>query len=219
MAVSFPHGREKKGSRLILFFVIAMISFFIGWILNVRFLTAAALALYVFSVCGYIYGTCSGVFVYPCFYLIFLYPFEWKLSFYNPLFNRINAKIIKIFFEKLDFPVELSMENITVKVSNFTLILIDRCSGLQVIVLLFMFLSIVPWLNKFNKKQSMVWLLAIPCIVWSVNIIRIFLFTLIGVSEIKALGFMHFLLSLFFLLALYILFRMLFLILSPKGKG
>ena len=91
--------------------------------------------------------------LFPCFFLIFLYPFEWRLSFLSHWLNRLNAIIVVSFFSRLGMPVKLSLENYSVTVSDFTLILVERFSVLYALIILLMFLSILPWISRQAWKR------------------------------------------------------------------
>ena len=122
--------------------------------------------------------------------------------------NRLNAIIVGAFFGRLGMPVKLSLENYSVTVSDFTLILVERCSGLDTLIILLMFLSILPWICKFNLMQTLIWISSIPIFIWISNILRLLLFTIAGVTGMNCVQTEGFdkLLGTFFLVFLVLLF-------------
>ncbi|MFH1905400.1 MAG: exosortase/archaeosortase family protein [bacterium] len=177
---------EKNVSGAFYFFVFLLLGFLIflcGFFSGMYFFEGAALVVFVFSLCCLFYGMKKAKKVlFPCFFLIFLYPFEWRLSFLSHWINRLNTVIVGAFFDQLGMSVKLSLENYSVTVSDFTLILVERCSGLDTLIILLMFLSILPWICKFNLAQTLIWIFSIPLFILISNILRILLFTIAGVT-------------------------------------
>ena len=91
-------------------------------------------------------------------------------------------------FKTLGFNIVLSLKGISVKVSDFTVLLVDRCAGLHVIILHLMFLSIIPWRYRFNIKGTFLWIFCIPVAVTAINTIRILIFTFIGAVGVYGFG-------------------------------
>ncbi|MBU0477622.1 exosortase/archaeosortase family protein [bacterium] len=209
---SLPFKLEKNASGIFCFFVFLLLGFLIflyGFFFGMYFFEGAALVVFAFSLCCLFYGMKKAKKVlFPCFFLIFLYPFEWRLSFLSHWINRLNTIIVGTFFDQLGMPVKLSLENYSVTVSDFTLILVERCSGLDTLIILLMFLSILPWICKFNLAQTLIWIASIPLFILISNILRILLFTIAGVTGMNCAkndGFDK-LLGTFFLVFLALLF-------------
>jgi len=204
--------QEKNASGTFYFFVFFLLSFLIflyGFFSGMYFFEGVALVVFVFSLCCLFYGMKKAKnLLFPCFFLIFLYPFEWRLSFLSHWINRLNAIIVGAFFGRLGMPVKLSLENYSVTVSDFTLILVERCSGLDTLIILLMFLSILPWICKFNLMQTLIWISSIPIFIWISNILRLLLFTIAGVTGMNCVQTEGFdkLLGTFFLVFLVLLF-------------
>ena len=204
--------QEENASGTFCFFVFLLLGFLIflyGFFSGMYFFEGAALVVFVFSLCCLFYGMKKAKKVlFPCFFLIFLYPFEWRLSFLNHWLNRLNTIIVGAFFDQLGMPVKLSLENYSVTVSNFTLILVERCSGLDTLIILLMFLSILPWICRFNLVQTLIWISSIPLFILISNILRILLFTVAGVTGMNCAQSSGFdkILGTFFLVFLILLF-------------
>ena len=210
--LSSSFKQEKNASGAFYFFVFLLLGFLIflyGFFSGMYFFEGTALVVFIFSLCCLFYGMKKAKKVlFPCFFLIFLYPFEWRLSFLIHWLNRLNAIIVGAFFGRLGMPVKLSLENYSVTVSDFTLILVERCSGLDALIILLMFLSILPWICRFNLIQTLIWISSIPLFVLVSNILRILLFTIAGVTGMNPVQTESFdtILGMFFLVFLAVLF-------------
>lgn len=209
-SLSFKRQRNTSGTfHFFIFLLFGFLIFLYGFFSGRYFFEGAALVVFVFSLCCLSYGMKKAKKVlFPCFFLIFLYPFEWRLSFLSHWLNRLNAIIVGAFFSQLGMPVKLSLENYSVTVSDFTLILVERCSGLDALIILLMFLSILPWICKFNLAQTLIWISSIPLFVLVSNILRILLFTIAGVTGMNPVQTESFdtILGMFFLVFLALLF-------------
>jgi len=204
--------QEKNASGTFCFFVFLLSGFLIflyGFFSGMYFFEGAALVVFAFSLCCLFYGIKKAKKVlFPCFFLIFLYPFEWRLSFLSHWINRLNAIIVGAFFGRLGMPVKLSLENYSVTVSDFTLILVERCSGLDTLIILLMFLLILPWICRFNLAQTLIWVSSIPLFILVSNVLRILLFTIAGVAGMNCVQTESFdkIMGTFFLVFLALLF-------------
>ena len=105
-------------------------------------------------------------------------------------------------------PVKLTLENYSVTVSDFTLILVERCSGLDTLIILLMFLLILPWICRFNLAQTLIWVSSIPLFILVSNVLRILLFTIAGVAGMNCVQTESFdkIMGTFFLVFLALLF-------------
>ena len=207
---SFKQEKNASGTfYFFIFFLLGFLIFLYGFFSGMYFFEGTALVVFVFSLCCLFYGMKKAKkILFPCFFLIFLYPFEWRLSFLSHWINRLNVIIVGAFFGRLGMPVKLTLENYSVTVSDFTLILVERCSGLDTLIILLMFLSILPWIYKFNFIQTLIWIFSIPLFIWISNILRILLFTIAGVTGMNCVQTESFdkILGTFFLVFLAVLF-------------
>jgi len=91
------------------------------------------------------------------------------------------------FFKIFGVSVNLFVETCRIQVSAFTMHIIPRCSGLDILVLLTMFLSIYAWRSPLNPIRKLVWMISIIPIAILTNIVRIFLLTLAGANGLQSI--------------------------------
>lgn len=143
------------------------------------------------SLCTILYGLLvmnySGrvrkTFIFPCFYMIFFYPWEIELSFLIPLMNTFYITTCHLLFSLIGIKTEIVPGEFRIITPDFIMNVIPSCSGLDLTIVCIIFFSIYAYRSGMSFKSKIIWMLSIPLIITLMNTLRIFFMTLSGIMK------------------------------------